>query len=312
MFWVKSDQAVKGFLFSYCVIILNMKTVRECVLKAVSSKTAVGHFNISNLEGVWAVFNAARELKVPCIIGVSEGERNFVGVRQISAVVKTLREQFDFPIFLNADHTYSVDKVKEALDAGFDSVIFDGTELPFEENVKATRECVVYARSLGRDVIVEAELGFIGKSSKILDGIPAGVKISEEFLTKPDEALRFVSETGIDMLAPAVGNIHGMLSGGVDPALNIGRIKEIHDAVKIPLVLHGGSGNSAEDISSAIASGVGVVHINTELRVAYRKALALSLQENPEEIAPYKYLKGPLQAMQKAVSDKLKIFNNFA
>lgn len=286
-----------------------MKNLTDVIREAKQKNIAVGHFNISNLEGVWAVFNAARALNVPVIIGASEGERSFVGVKQLAAVVKSIREEFNYPIYLNADHTYSFEKVKEAVDAGFDAVIFDGTELSFEDNVRTTKKCVEYAKSVNPNIIVEAEIGFIGKSSKILDGIPAGVKISEEFLTKPDEAKKFVEETGVDMLAPAVGNIHGMLSGGKDPALNIKRIKEISEAVGIPLVLHGGSGNSPEDFIGAIDSGVAVVHINTELRVAFRKALALSLAENPDEIAPYKYLKDPKLAMEKVVSEKLKLFN---
>lgn len=282
--------------------------MRECIAETREKKVAIGHFNVSNLEGVWAVFNAAKEIGAPVVIGVSEGERGFVGVRQAAAMVKSFREEHNFPIFLNADHSYSFDKVKEAVDAGFDSVIFDGTELPFKENLKATKECVAYARKTGRDLVVEGELGFIGKSSKVLSAIPSGVKISEDFLTKPEEALRFARETGIDLLAPAVGNIHGMLKSGADPALHIDRIREIASVVKIPLVLHGGSGNSSEDFKAAISAGVSIIHVNTELRVAYRKALALALQENPEEIAPYKYLKAPRLAMEKVVLEKLKIF----
>jgi len=287
-----------------------MKTLRQSIEEVTSEKKAIGHFNISNIEMMWAVFGAAKELNVSVIIGVSEGERAFIGVKQSVALVRSLREEYNFPVYLNADHTYSFDKVKEAVDAGFDSVIFDGAELPFEENLKITKQCVSYAKSVNPEIVVEAELGFIGKSSKVLDGIPAGVKISEEFLTKPEDALKFVNETGIQMFAPAVGNIHGMFSGGVDPALNVRRIKEISEAVKIPLVLHGASGNSASDISNAISAGVGVVHVSTELRVAYRKALALALQENPEEVAPYKYLKEPIKAVEKVVIEKLKIFNN--
>ncbi len=287
-----------------------MKTLREYISDASKNKVAIGHFNVSNLETVWGIFRAAKALNVPVIIGVSEGERDFVGVRQISAIVKSIRDEFDYPIFINADHTYSFDKVKEAILAGFDAVIFDGTELPFEENVKVTKQCVEYARGSGRDVIVEAEMGFIGKSSKILDGIPAGVKITEEFLTKPNEAKKFVETTGVDLLAPAVGNIHGMLKGGVDPALNIGVVKAVRDATGTPLVLHGGSGNSISDVKSAIANGISIVHINTEIRVAYRKALSLSLQENTEEVAPYKYLKPAVLAVEKLVTEKLKVFNN--
>ena len=287
-----------------------MKTIREAVLEARSKGVAVGHFNASNSEAVTAIFRAAQNLKVPVIVGFSEGERDFFGVRQAVAVVKSLREEHDFPIYVNADHTYSWERVKEAIDAGFDSVIFDGTELPFEENVKIARESVAYAKKRDHDVVIECELGFIGKSSKILDELPEGVKISSDHLTKPEDAARFIKETGADMLAPAVGNVHGMLRGGKDPALHIDVVKVVSEATKVPLVLHGASGNSAEDIKAAIAAGIGIVHINTELRVAFRNSLRVSLQENPDEVAPYKFLKEPVKAMQKVVDEKLKIFNN--
>lgn len=287
-----------------------MKTLKEYILEAEKKGIAIGHFNISNLETLRGIFEAAKKLNVPVIIGTAEGERNFVGTTQAVALVKSLREEYDYPIFLNADHTYSFDKVKEAVDAGYDAVIFDATNLSFEENIKITKQCVEYAKSINPDILVEAELGFIGSSSKVLDGIPEGVKITEEYLTKPEEAKKFVAETGVDMLAPAVGNIHGMLKGGKDPALNIKIIKEIKEAVGIPMVLHGASGNSAEDIRNAVSAGMSVVHVNTEIRVAFRKALVKSLQENPDEVAPYKYMKEAVKAVESVVEEKLKIFNN--
>lgn len=286
-----------------------MKTLHEYIQDAEVNKVAIGHFNISNMEAVWAISNVARKLNVPVIIGVSEGEREFFGVRQIAAVVRSLREEFGHPIFLNADHTYSVKGVKEAIDAGFDAVIFDGAKLPFDENVAAAKECVDYAHGVGRGVLVEAELGFIGQSSKILDAIPDGVNLSEEGLTKPEEAKKYVELTGVDLLAPAVGNFHGMLKGGIDPTLNIARIEELREACGVPMVLHGGSGNSSDDFSAAIDAGISIVHINTELRVAYRDSLKLSLQENPDEVAPYKILKPTVAAMEKVVEAKLKVFN---
>ncbi|MEK7150152.1 MAG: class II fructose-bisphosphate aldolase [Patescibacteria group bacterium] len=286
-----------------------MKTLRECISESSDNGVAIGHFNISNLEALWGIFNAARKLGVPVIIGTSEGERDFIGARQAVALVRSLREQYDYPIFINADHTYSFDRAKEAIDLGYDAVIFDGTELSFEENIKITKRCVEYAKMVNPEIIVEAELGFIGKSSKILDEIPSGVKITEEFLTKAEEAKEFVEKTGVDLIAPAVGNIHGMLRGGKDPALNIERIREIRKSVGVPLVLHGGSGNSADDFTDAISAGVSIVHISTEIRVAYRTALQLSLQENPDEIAPYKYLKEAVKAVEKIAEEKLKIFN---
>lgn len=287
-----------------------MKTLRECVLEAGDKGVAIGHFNISNLEALWGIFNAARKLTVPVIIGTSEGERDFIGAGQAVALVKSLREQYDYPIFINADHTYSFDRVKEAVDLGYDAVIFDGTELPLEENVKITKRCVDYARKINPEIIMEAELGFIGKSSRILEEIPAGVKITEEFLTKAEEAKDFVEKTRVDLLAPAVGNIHGMLKGGKDPALNIEKIREIRKFAGIPLVLHGGSGNSSDDFTNAISAGVSIVHISTEIRVAYRNGLQLALQENPDEMAPYKYLKEAVKAVEKVAEEKLKIFNN--
>lgn len=279
-------------------------TLEECIRDAQKRKVAVGHFNISNAEGFWAVVLAAKELKVPVIIGVSEGERDFIGVREVAAMVRAYRESTGQPVFLNADHTYSFERIVEVVDAGYDAVIFDGTELPIDTNIQTTKKAIQYAKSKNPSIIFEAEIGFIGKSSKLLDKVPEGVGQ----LTSPEEALNFVKETGADMLAPAVGNVHGIVKGG-EPALNILRIKEISEATGVPLVLHGASGNSNEDVVAAINAGVAVVHVNTELRVAYRSGLMKALQEHPDEVAPYKYLKGARNAMQKVVEEKLRVFN---
>ncbi len=286
-----------------------MKTLRECVQDADSKKVAIGHFNISNLEGFWAIVRTARELELPVIIGVSEGERDFVGVGAARALVDSARKELGHPIFLNADHTYSFDRVKEAIDSGYDSVIVDGAKLPFEENISLAKQCVSYARKINPEIIIEGELGYIGQSSKILDEIPEGVGLSPESLTSPEQALQFVKETGVDMLAPAVGNIHGMLKGGSDPRLDIQRIHAVREMAGIPLVLHGGSGNSEQDFKDAIKAGISIIHINTELRVAYKDALKRTLQENPDEVAPYKIMKPSVIAMSRVVEAKLKLFN---
>ena len=157
----------------------------------------------------------------------------------------------------------------------------------------------------GLDVLVEGELGFIGTSSKVLDAVPAGAAVTEAEMTKPADALKFVRETGVDLLAPAVGNVHGVIRGG-DPALDVKRVKEIAEAVGLPLVLHGASGNTAEDVRKTVANGVAIVHVNTELRIAYRAGLIKSLSENQDEVAPYKYLKPAKLSMQKVVEEKLK------
>ncbi|MES3005327.1 MAG: class II fructose-bisphosphate aldolase [Patescibacteria group bacterium] len=287
-------------------------TLRNCLKEARVQGRAVGHFNISNIETFHAIYNTARKLNVPVIIGVSEGERDFFGVYEAAAIIKAARERDNFPIFLNADHTYSFDRVKQAIDAGYDAVIIDAAKLSFEDNVKLTSQCVEYAKSkkpfFGEKVLIEAELGYIGTSSKILDVIPEGVGLDPASLTSAADAKRFIDQTGVDLFAPSVGNVHGLIRGG-NPALNIGRIGEISAAVKTPLVLHGASGISSADLSAAVDAGISIVHYNTELRVAFRDALKKSLAENPDEVAPYKITVGTIEAVSKVVEEKLRIMN---
>ena len=286
-----------------------MKTLRQIISEANETKTALGHFNISNLEGFWGVVRAAQNLDLPVIIGLSEGERDFIGLRQARALVDSARAEFNQPIFLSADHTSSLKRAQEAIDAGLDLIVFDRSELSSEDNIAETKKCVELARSVNPEIIVEGELGYIGKSSKMLDELPVGVALDESSITKAEEAGRFVKETGVDLFSPAVGNIHGMLKHTANPRLFIQRIKEIRDVTGVPLVLHGGSGLTDEDFVAAIEAGVAIIHINTELRVAYKQALIESLQENPEEIAPYKYLKGPIIAVKQVVEKRLNLFS---
>jgi fructose-bisphosphate aldolase class II len=280
-----------------------MKTLHEWISWAEEKKVAIGHFNISDSEGFKAVVEVAEEMGLPVIIGVSEGERDFLGVAESVALVSAAREK-GLPVFLNADHTYSVERTKEAIDAGFNSVIIDAAGESFEDNVSKTKEIVDYVKARGADVLVEAELGFIGKSSKILEEIPDGV--SENTQTDPEDAKKFVDETGINLLAPSVGNIHGMVKSG-QPRLNIERIKMIRETAGVPLVLHGGSGIADEDFLAAIDAGVAIIHINTELRVAYKEGIEEGLKS--EEVAPYKFLAQGVEGMKKVIRDRLKLFN---
>jgi len=288
-----------------------MNTLRKYIKEAGENKVAIGHFNISNIEALHGIYNAAKRLSVPVIIGVSEGEEEFIGRDEVVALIKEIHENDNYPIFLNADHHYSFDSVKNALDAGYDSAIIDAVKLPLEENISLTKKCIDYAKELlqkeGRDILIEAELGFIGQSSKLLDSIPEG--ISEATMTKPEDAKYFVEQTGVDLLAPSVGNVHGMIKGG-NPKLDIERIKEIREACGVPLVLHGGSGISDEDFTNAIKAGISIIHINTEIRVAYKEALEKYLKENPTEVAPYKILKPAVEAIEQVVYNRLKLFNN--
>lgn len=283
-----------------------MKTLREYIKEADEKKIAIGHFNISNLEALHGIYNAAKKLNVPVIIGLSEGEEEFVGKHEAVALIKEIREKDNFPIFLNADHHYSFESIKAVLDIGFDAAIIDAVKLDVKENIVLTKKCVDYAHSLNRDILIEAELGFIGTSSKLLEEIPEGV--SELTMTKPEDAKSFVEQTGIDLLAPSVGNVHGMIKGG-NPKLDIERIKNIRETAGVPLVLHGGSGISDQDFKSAIQAGISVIHINTEIRVAYKEALEKFLKENPNEVAPYKILKPAVEAIEQVVENRLKLFS---
>jgi len=285
-----------------------MKTLREWVTWAEETKVAIGHFNVSDSEGFNAVTDTAKEMGLPVIIGVSEKERSFLGVAEIRVLVQMEQDKGN-PVFLNADHTYSVEASRESVDNGFDAVIIDGAEKPFFENVMMTKEVVKYAKEHpqadGDEILVEGELGFIGMGSQMLDEIPDGV--SEDTQTKPEDAMAFVTETNVDLFAPSVGNIHGLIRTG-NPKLNIPLIKSIRQAVGIPLVLHGGSGISDEDMSASIEAGISIIHINTELRSAYRKGIEEGLASS-DELAPYKFMAEGVEEMKEVVRDKLKIFN---
>jgi len=284
-------------------------TLQDALRGAEQNKTAIGHFNISDLAGLHGIVAAARELKVPVIIGVSEGERKFVGVRQVVALVKSMREELNHPIFLNADHTKTLEGCVEAATLGFDAVLFDGSTLPLEENIRETKAVADAVRAINPAILVEGELGYIGSSSEIREGIPEGAAIKPEDLTKPEEAARFVKETGVDLVAPAVGNIHGMMANAPEPNLDIKRVADIAAAAGVPLVLHGASGNTDDDVRAAVEAGVRIVHINTEIRVAWRKGLEAALAANPKGVAPYKILPGAIEGVKSVVLAKLRVFN---
>jgi len=284
-----------------------MKKLIEVVQEAGRNCAAVGHFNVADLVLLKGVFEAARELKLPVMVGASEGERAFVGTRQLAACVRSLREEFDFPIFLNADHTHSLAGALEAVKAGFDSVVFDLSTLPFEENVRSTRQAVEALKSINPAVVVEGEIGDIGSGSEIHDG-PA----PDHALTTAEEARQFVTETKVDTLAPAVGNSHGMrksmVSGNERKHLAIERIREIKSATHVPITLHGGSGTADEDLKEAIHAGVNVVHINTELRLAWKRGLEAGLALREDEVVPYKILPSAVAAVHDVVSARLRLF----
>ena len=286
-----------------------MLDLRNVLQQAQKNGVAVGHFNVADFVILKAVFASAQELRVPVIIGVSEGERKFLGVRQIAALVRSLREEFDLPIFLNADHTHSLMKAIEAAQAGFDAIVFDLSALPIEENVRQTKAAVEALKAISPAILIEGEIGDIGTGSEIHDAAPDLSK----GLTTPEEAKQYVDATGVDILAPAVGNMHGMLKsmvqGEARKRLDLARISQIKSATGALITLHGGSGTDDEDLRKAIAAGINIVHMNTELRVAWRRGLEESLAKQPQEVVPYKILPVVVEAVKQVATSRLKLFN---
>lgn len=269
---------------------------------------AVGQFNVSNLEQIRAVCEAAAALKSPVILGTSEGERKFVGLRQITAVIRAWQEETELPIILNADHSKSFETAKAAADAGYTGIHFDGSELPYEENLKITKQVVEYVKSKNSEAIVEGELGRVPGGSQIHAKV---IELKESDFTDPDLAAQFVKETGIDSLAISYGNIHGVFGKGLEGTekLDIERLKAIRQKTDILLVLHGGSGIVNEEIRESIKNGIVKININTELRVAYINTLREVLGKSGET-TPYKIWPAAIEMVKKIVEEKIKLFGS--
>jgi fructose-bisphosphate aldolase class II len=284
-----------------------MTTLLEVLQQADARGIAVGHFNVSDLVTLYGVVEAARRQGAPVVVGASEAERRFMGVQQLVSIVESLRDRGGPPIFLNADHTHSLSGALEAAKAGFDWVVCDFSSLPFDENLRQTKEAVLALKALRPDILVEGEIGNIGSGSQIHDSAP------HHPLTTPDEAVQFVQETAIDTLAPAVGNMHGvlksMLSGDARKHLNIERIRAIKERTRIFMTLHGGSDTADADLRGAIAAGMTVVHINTEVRLAWRHGIEESFATQKDDIAPYALLAPAVEAVERVVGARLALFS---
>jgi ketose-bisphosphate aldolase len=287
-----------------------MDSLREILSRTQREGVALGHFNVADLSMLKGVLAAARELAVPVLVGASEGEREFLGTRQLALLLKSLREEVGSPVFLNADHTHSLGKAVEAAQAGFDSAVMDFSALPLEENIRKTREAVQALRAINPSFIVEGEIGDIGTGSEIHADAPGPARA----LSTPEEAKQFIAATGIDVLAPAVGNMHGMFArmvrGEAQKHLDVERIRQIKNATGGAfLTLHGGSGTADADLRSAIGAGINIVHINTELRLAWRRGLEAALSGHPDEVVPYRILPPAIEAVKQVALSRLRLFN---
>ena len=289
-------------------------TLNDYLKQARDGKYAIGHFNFATADVLRGIVEASKEAGASSVmVGTSEGEAEFFGLKEAVALVRALCEELNFPIFLNADHFKSFEKCKEAIGAGYDSIIIDASKLPNEENIVLTKQVVDYAHSVNPDtrpnvssgrVSVEGELGYLRVSSEV----QKKVEISAEDYSKPEEVANFVSRTGVDRMAVVFGNIHGIVTDQ-EEKLDIEHFAKIVVAEPRPYyVLHGASGLSDADVTASIKAGITNVHFNTELRVAYKKGIHQVFHDKPGETTPYKYLTPAVEEVKKVVSQKIKVF----
>lgn len=276
----------------------NMKDMLE---KADNGKYAVPHFNINNLEWTRFILEECENLKTPVIIGVSEGAGRYMGgFKTVADMVKNLISYLNVtvPVALHLDHGSSYESCVDAIDSGFTSVMIDASKHSIEENIKITKQVVDYAHA--KNVTVEAEVGAIGGEE---DGVA-----NELAYAKVEDAVKLVQETGIDFLAPALGSVHGIYKG--EPKLDFERMVKIHELVKLPLVLHGGSGIPDELIKKAISCGICKININTELQIAWSAGVRKFLNEDNKVYDPRKIIKSGENSMKEMIKEKVTLFGS--
>lgn len=277
-------------------------SMKDMLNKAKAEGYAVGQFNLNNLEFTQAILQAAEEEKSPVILGVSEGAARYMGgFKTVVKMVEGLMEDYSItvPVAIHLDHGSSFEKCKEAIDAGFTSVMIDASHHSFDENVEITSKVVEYAHAKG--VSVEAELGTVGGQED--DVVAEGVIYADA-----NECVELVKRTGIDTLAPALGSVHGPYKG--EPNLGFKEMEEIGNLTGLPLVLHGGTGIPTKDITQAISLGTAKINVNTENQIASAKAVRETLAAKPEEYDPRKYLGPARDAIKATVIGKIKEFGS--
>lgn len=278
-----------------------LENMKDMLSKADSGKYAVPQFNINNLEWTRFILEQCQELKTPVILGVSEGAIKYMGgYKTVSNLVRSLISDLNItiPVALHLDHGSSYESCVKAIDNGFTSVMIDASKYPLAENINITKQVVMYSKD--KNVTVEAEVGAVGGEE---DGVA-----NELAYAKVEDATKLVDETNIDFLAPALGSVHGIYKG--EPKLDFERMVKIHELTRLPLVLHGGSGIPDELIKKAISCGITKVNINTELQLAWSKAVRLFLNENSEVYDPRKVIKSGEKALKEMVTQKVNLFGS--
>ncbi len=263
--------------------------------KAKQEKYAVPHFNINNLEWTRFILEQCQEMNSPVLLGVSEGAAKYMGgFKVVADLVKNLDAALNItvPVAIHLDHGSSVEVVKQAIEAGFTSVMIDASKYDLETNINMTKEVVELAHQ--KNITVEAEVGHIGGNE---DGLS-----SEVAYANIDDCIKFVNETNIDSFAPAVGSVHGIYKG--EPKLDFELMLKISDLTNLPLVLHGGSGIPDEMIKKAIECGICKLNINTDLQIVWSKAVREFLKES-DAYDPRKIIKSGEASMKQAIKDKI-------
>lgn len=276
-------------------------SMTEMLNKGLKGHYAVGQFNINNLEWTQAVLKAAQDEKSPVILGVSEGAAKYMGgTKVVGAMVNALMETMDItvPVVLHLDHGSSLDTCKDAIDAGFSSVMIDNSKYEIDKNIEATKSVVEYAHANGASV--EAEVGSVGGTE---DGVTGGVKYAD-----PQECKRMVNEAGIDALAAALGSVHGNYSG--EPKLGFDEMKEISELTGAPLVLHGGSGIPTHQIKKAIEYGHTKINVNTELQQVWTAKVREVLKNDSEVYDPRKVIGPGKEEVTKTTVAKMREFGS--
>lgn len=274
---------------------------REVLTEAYEKGYAVGQFNVNGLEFLQAIVEVAEEERSPVILGVSEGAMKYVGLDYVIAMANAAKLKATVPVILHLDHGPNFELVMKCTRHGFDSVMYDGSHHPLEQNIALTKQVVDACHASGVDV--EGELGRIGGTEDELT-----VDEREATLARPDEAQQFAQETGVDALAPAIGSAHGHYKG--KPQLDFDRLAKIKELVGRPLVLHGGTGIPDEDIQRAIQLGVAKINVNTESQDAFTRTVRQTLEDNPKMFDPRKYLGPAREAIKETIRTKIRLFGS--
>jgi fructose-bisphosphate aldolase class II len=282
-------------------------TLRDWFEKAKNEQFAIGAFNVDSFDIFKAICEAAEKTKSPVIVEFSPGEEQYFGLKNIADMVKNARDEISVPLFLNLDHAKEVDTCLEAIERGFNMVHFDGSDLPFGENVLRVKEIVQAAHA--KDVIVEGEINKVSGASEVHDE-ELDLAIVKKSYTKPEEAGDFVVQTGVDVFAPVFGNVHGIFPN--QPLLDFGILKKVRDLVPNTfLSMHGGSGIPEEQVKEAIkVGGIVKVNVNTELRQAFIDSLDEKTSEEPTQYTYYKMTDDIVGAVVAVVESKIGVFGS--